>query len=136
MSGTGRDRAPPITGFKTVAQNTAIDGGGTSRIFVVNGSPTLTLSDITLNGAPAGAAGTVNAGSGAAIHGSGGTYNLTNARLGTLTNDGPNTTWYALPVAGSPLINAAVPKCSTTEQCHASRPDGCDIGAEEFGGSL
>ncbi|MFD8814973.1 choice-of-anchor Q domain-containing protein, partial [Streptomyces sp. NPDC059627] len=59
-----------------------------------------------------------------------------NAQLGTLTNDGPNTTWYALPLAGSPLINAAVPTCSTTDQRHASRPDACDIGAVEFGGVL
>ncbi|WP_329264879.1 hypothetical protein OG223_52115 [Streptomyces sp. NBC_01478] len=57
-----------------------------------------------------------------------------NAQLGPLTNDGPNTTWYALPQSGSPLINTAVPKCATTDQRHAARPDACDIGAVEFGG--
>lgn len=57
-----------------------------------------------------------------------------NALLGPLTNDGPNTTWYAMPQTGSPLINKAVAKCSVTDQRHAARPDVCDIGAVEFGG--
>jgi predicted outer membrane repeat protein len=54
--------------------------------------------------------------------------------LGSLTNDGPNTTDYELPLAGSPLINHAVPPCSTTDQRHATRPDTCDIGAVEYHG--
>lgn len=57
-----------------------------------------------------------------------------NALLGPLTNDGPNTTWYAMPQTGSPLINKAVAACSVTDQRHAARPDACDIGAVEFGG--
>jgi predicted outer membrane repeat protein len=56
-----------------------------------------------------------------------------NALLGPLTNDGPKTTWYAMPQTGSPLINKAVPKCSLTDQRHATRPDLCDIGAVEYG---
>lgn len=54
--------------------------------------------------------------------------------LGSLTNDGPNTTDFELPLTGSPLINHAVPPCSPTDQRHATRPDACDIGAVEYNG--
>jgi predicted outer membrane repeat protein len=57
-------------------------------------------------------------------------------KLGSLTNDGPNTTYYEMPQAGSPLINAAVPPCTLTDQRHATRPDACDIGAVEYNGVL
>lgn len=57
-------------------------------------------------------------------------------KLGSLTNDGPNTTFYEMPQAGSPLINAAVPPCTLTDQRHATRPDACDIGAVEYNGVL
>lgn len=59
-----------------------------------------------------------------------------NALLAPLANDGPNTTWYAMPRPGSPLVNTAVPKCSPTDQRHAARPDACDVGAVELGGKL
>lgn len=44
-------------------------------------------------------------------------------------------TAFHLPLAGSPLINAAV-NCSPLDQRYALRPDACDIGAVEFGGLL
>jgi hypothetical protein len=44
-------------------------------------------------------------------------------------------TAFHLPLAGSPLINAAT-NCSLFDQRYALRPDACDIGAVEFGGLL
>lgn len=44
-------------------------------------------------------------------------------------------TAFHLPLAGSPLINAAT-NCSPFDQRYALRPDACDIGAVEFGGLL
>jgi hypothetical protein len=59
-------------------------------------------------------------------------------KLGPLTKDsfGPNITSYHMPQAGSPLIDTAVPPCSSRDQRGASRPDACDIGAVELGGRL
>jgi hypothetical protein len=39
-----------------------------------------------------------------------------------------------MPLAGSPLINAAAPPCSSRDRRNASRPDACNIGAVEYGG--
>jgi predicted outer membrane repeat protein len=57
------------------------------------------------------------------------------AQLGPLesNNTGYNGTLYHLPLAGSPLINAAA-GCPTLDQRGATRPDTCDIGAVEYGG--
>ena len=52
-------------------------------------------------------------------------------QLGPLTNQN-SLTWYEAPQAGSPLIDAALPPCSTTDQLHQSRSAGCDIGAVEY----
>lgn len=57
-------------------------------------------------------------------------------RLGPLQNDGPNTTSYHLPLAGSPLINAGYSNCPPRDQRGALRPDACDIGAVEYGGLI
>jgi predicted outer membrane repeat protein len=58
------------------------------------------------------------------------------AKLGPLQNDGPGTTSYHLPLAGSPLINAGALDCPPTDQRGATRSDGCDLGAVEFGGLI
>jgi hypothetical protein len=55
-------------------------------------------------------------------------------KLGLLTYDTFGITFYHMPQAGSPLINAAVPPCSSHDQRNALRPDACDIGAVEYGG--
>ena len=47
-----------------------------------------------------------------------------------------NITFYHMPQAGSPLINAATAECSPQDQRHALRSGACDIGAVEFGGLL
>jgi predicted outer membrane repeat protein len=57
-------------------------------------------------------------------------------KLGPLTVDTFNITFYHMPQAGSPLINAATPECSPQDQRHALRSGTCDIGAVEFGGLL
>ncbi len=59
----------------------------------------------------------------------------TPAQLGPreINTNGVNQTRFHLPLAGSPLINAAV-GCPTLDQRGAVRPDACDIGAVEFGG--
>jgi predicted outer membrane repeat protein len=44
--------------------------------------------------------------------------------------------YYHLPLAGSPLINAGYHACPERDQRGALRPDACDIGAVEFGGLL
>ncbi|MBE7556159.1 MAG: hypothetical protein HS126_34325 [Anaerolineales bacterium] len=56
-----------------------------------------------------------------------------NPQLGSLQNDGPNTTFYHLPLAGSPLINTGPGACPERDQRGALRPDACDIGAVEYG---
>jgi predicted outer membrane repeat protein len=56
-------------------------------------------------------------------------------KLGPLQNDGPTTTYYHLPLVGSPLINAGF-NCPARDQRGAFRPDACDIGAVEYGGRL
>jgi hypothetical protein len=53
--------------------------------------------------------------------------------LGPLTSDIFGPTYYHMPRAGSPLINAAF-NCPERDQRGAQRPDACDIGAVEFGG--
>jgi len=50
--------------------------------------------------------------------------------LGPLEGDG--STWFYMPLAGSPLIDAAVPPCSTLDQRHNPRVGPCDIGAVEY----
>jgi hypothetical protein len=57
------------------------------------------------------------------------------AKLGPreINANGINQTRYHLPLAGSPLINAAA-GCPALDQRGASRPDVCDIGAVEYGG--
>ncbi len=57
-------------------------------------------------------------------------------KLGPLTVDTFSITFYHMPQAGSPLINAATPACATHDQRGALRPDACDIGAVEFDGLL
>ena len=59
------------------------------------------------------------------------------AQLGppALNTDGINQTLYYLPLAGSPLINAAA-GCPTLDQRGAPRPDACDIGAVEYGAHI
>jgi predicted outer membrane repeat protein len=61
--------------------------------------------------------------------------NFTPSLLGPrlINANGVNQTRFHLPLAGSPLINAAV-GCPTLDQRGAVRPDACDIGAVEFGG--
>jgi len=54
-------------------------------------------------------------------------------QLGPLTNQN-SLTWYEAPLSGSPLIDAALPPCSATDQLHQSRSGGCDIGAVEYAG--
>jgi hypothetical protein len=49
---------------------------------------------------------------------------------------GPADTSFYLPLTGSPLINAGYHTCPERDQRGALRPDGCDIGAVEFGGLL
>ncbi|CAG0937150.1 hypothetical protein TFLX_06061 [Thermoflexales bacterium] len=56
--------------------------------------------------------------------------------LGSLQNDGSGTSYYHLPLAGSPLINTGSSNCPVHDQRGAARPDACDIGAVEFGGLL
>jgi hypothetical protein len=56
--------------------------------------------------------------------------------LGPLQNDGTGTTYYHLPLPGSPLINTGYSGCPVLDQRSASRPDACDIGAVEYGGLL
>jgi predicted outer membrane repeat protein len=56
--------------------------------------------------------------------------------LGPLQSGGSNTTYYHLPLAGSPLINAGYSNCPVRDQRGALRPDACDIGAVEYGGLL
>ncbi len=56
-------------------------------------------------------------------------------QLGPLTSDMFGPTYYHMPFAGSPLINAAF-NCPERDQREALRPDACDIGAVEFGGLL
>jgi predicted outer membrane repeat protein len=56
--------------------------------------------------------------------------------LGPLKSGGSNTTYYHLPLAGSPLINTGYSNCPTRDQRGALRPDACDIGAVEYGGLL
>ncbi len=56
-------------------------------------------------------------------------------KLGPLTVDSFNITFYHMPQAGSPLINAAL-GCSPRDQRHVLRPDACDSGAVEYGGLL
>lgn len=55
--------------------------------------------------------------------------------LGPVSVDSFQTTWYVMPLPGSPLLNQAE-NCSPLDQRGASRPDACDIGAVEFGGLL
>jgi predicted outer membrane repeat protein len=62
--------------------------------------------------------------------------NAGDAKLGPLQNDGPGTTSYHLPLAGSPLINVGAPDCPPLDQRSAIRPSGCDIGAVEYNGLL
>ena len=57
------------------------------------------------------------------------------SQLGPLATDSPGSTYYHLPLAGSPLINAGF-NCPERDQRGAVRPDQCDIGAVEFGGLL
>jgi predicted outer membrane repeat protein len=56
-------------------------------------------------------------------------------KLAPLTSDNFGITYYHMPFAGSPLINAAF-NCPERDQRGALRPDACDIGAVEFGGLL
>jgi len=56
--------------------------------------------------------------------------------LGPLQSDGTGTTYYHLPLAGSPLINTGYSSCPVRDQRGALRPDACDIGAVEYGGLL
>lgn len=58
-----------------------------------------------------------------------------NPMLGPLQNDGTGTTYYHMPLSGSPLINNAF-NCPPIDQRGATRPDSCDIGAVEYGGLL
>ncbi len=53
--------------------------------------------------------------------------------LGPVSVDSFQTTWYLLPLPGSPLLNMAG-NCSPLDQRGAQRPDACDIGAVEYGG--
>jgi predicted outer membrane repeat protein len=53
--------------------------------------------------------------------------------LSPLTSDIFGPTYYHMPRAGSPLINAAT-NCPELDQRGAWRPNACDIGAVEFGG--
>ena len=56
-------------------------------------------------------------------------------RLGSLISDAFGLTYYRMPLAGSPLINAGA-NCPVRDQRGAFRSDTCDIGAVEFGGHL
>jgi predicted outer membrane repeat protein len=58
-----------------------------------------------------------------------------NPKLGPLTSDAVGSTFYHMPLAGSPLINAGF-SCLERDQRGAQRPDQCDIGAVEYGGLL
>jgi predicted outer membrane repeat protein len=57
-------------------------------------------------------------------------------QLGPLQDDGPNTTFYHLPLAGSPLINKGPGDCPERDQRGMLRVGACDIGAVEFEGLL
>lgn len=57
-------------------------------------------------------------------------------KLGPLTRDPAGLTSYHVPAADSPLVDAAVPPCSTMDQRRALRGSACDIGAVEYGGLL
>lgn len=46
------------------------------------------------------------------------------------------STYFHLPLAGSPLINRGYFQCPVRDQRGRLRPDACDIGAVEFGGLL
>jgi predicted outer membrane repeat protein len=52
-------------------------------------------------------------------------------QLGPLTNQN-SLTWYEPPLAGSPLIDAALPPCSATDQLLHARSGACTIGAVEY----
>ena len=56
-------------------------------------------------------------------------------KLGPLTVDALGPTFYHMPLAGSPLINAGF-NCPEHDQRGAVRPDACDIGVVEYGGLL
>ena len=56
-----------------------------------------------------------------------------NPKLGPLTVDAVGSTFYHMPLAGSPLINAGF-NCLERDQRGALRRDACDIGAVEYGG--
>jgi predicted outer membrane repeat protein len=58
-----------------------------------------------------------------------------NPKLGPLMVDIFGPTYYRMPLAGSPLINAGS-NCPARDQRGAFRPDACDIGAVEYGGRL
>jgi predicted outer membrane repeat protein len=55
-------------------------------------------------------------------------------KLGALTIDPLGITFYHMPQADSPLLNAAAAGCTDRDQRYALRPNSCDIGAVEFGG--
>ena len=58
-------------------------------------------------------------------------------RLGTLQFERQEQYWstfFHVPLAGSPLINLGPGTCPERDQRGALRPDACDIGAVEFGG--
>ena len=55
-------------------------------------------------------------------------------KLGPLTIDPLGITFYHMPQADSPLLNAAAAGCTDRDQRYALRPNACDIGAVEFGG--
>jgi predicted outer membrane repeat protein len=57
-------------------------------------------------------------------------------KLGPLQNDGTNTTFYHLPLDGSPLIDTGYSNCPLRDQRGALRVGACDIGAVEYGGSV
>ncbi len=54
-------------------------------------------------------------------------------KLGPLAADAVGSTFYHMPLAGSPLINAGF-NCLERDQRGALRRDACDIGAVEYGG--
>jgi hypothetical protein len=57
-------------------------------------------------------------------------------KLGPETADPRGPTYYYVPLAGSPLLGAAITACSLHDQLGALRPTACDSGAVQHNGLL